>query len=64
MLDYSIGEFYGILLTFGILVFLSLIGLKIIFGIVDESFGGSKNTIFHYHHHWREGYRPRRDKNL
>lgn len=38
MLDYSIGEFYGFLLNFGVLVFLGLIVLKGIFGIIDDFF--------------------------
>jgi len=65
MLNYSIGEFYGILLTFGILVFLSLISLKGIFMIAGGFFDkGIKGVMIHQHHHYRAGGGPAgRDKN-
>lgn len=59
MLNYSIGEFFGILLTFGIILFFSLIWIKGIFMIIN-TFLGRKNRFFHYHYH----YRDRGNRNL
>jgi hypothetical protein len=53
MLNYTIGNFYGILLTFGILIFLSLIAFKGIFMITDQ-FLGRKNAFYHYHYHYKD----------
>jgi len=53
MLNYSIGEFFGILLTFGIMVFFSLIAFRGIFMIMSE-FLGRKNAFYHYHYHYRD----------
>jgi hypothetical protein len=53
MLNYSIGEFFGVFLTFGIMVFFSLIGLKGIFMIMN-TFLGRKNAFYHYHYHYKD----------
>jgi len=53
MLNYSIGEFFGILLTFGIMVFFSLIAFRGIFMVMSE-FLAKKNTIEHHHFHHKD----------
>lgn len=50
MINYTIGNFFGILFTFGVLVFLMLIGLKGIFMLVDRfNEKGIKGIIIHQH---------------
>ena len=49
MTNFSIAEFYGILLGFGCFVYFGLIVLKGIFMIMNRF--EDRNIIHHYHHH-------------
>lgn len=62
MLNYSIGGFFGILLTFGIMMFFSLVWIKGIFMIVSRF--GDRNIIHHYHHHQATYHHRDRSKSL